>query len=1107
MKTYQIKNRRNVIFAVIFAFIFLFVGFLTIRGKEVKAKADAFSTSTSLMFSDDVDVAAPSPGVFEITYKLYITKDAFGDGDTLFIGVDDLDENALSESVRLGYCKMSNKSEIPFKESDTNSYMNRNCLWVADVNDLQFDEYGSATITVVVETKLNYGVKIKAQTCYDWAGWKVGHTKYASSPTANAYSIFSNKGVKGDGSYQDEVIAFCKGDREELRMLNTPSMTEEGFEFIVHIPSDTVEEIEASSAQIETLEDSRVKVTRTYFVFTQTCLLTVYQSGSYVSPNGDTKQYWYTAGDNVTTNIASAYTAAYQTSLDGTLITVKIPASEDPLKEYYYFGSIIMESVTVKYSGNLNDKTIETAIESRTANYIQTSVRETALSVLETDLSITDSDRAWLQETAEITPTTEFVTVTLNYKTVNEYAHIAANTYSFNIPREHAFTPALVLETLYNLKPDYENIASLNAVFKGNYYEDGRVYNTGERIILQAKDFEYDYDMTSQTGTLDVVYSEFEYKDLSLRITNNDPNNNLVLDYYGTDVVVGDTTTTITYNYETIEENLYNSAKWLFDLSEMDFYVTGEQDGIVVTKGADALTVTFPNSKENSLMHLSLKAVGEVVEDVEYTVRYRYHILGYTNQVITEQVATSAKFTMLYSDLKAYNYTNFMQDYGEIVNNAIDLSMVDVTYCEPIDLIKNMTKNDGSGNYTCTLTVKYKYKTIFQIKNTYNNTVTYKDLNPTNLVYNAEYFVGFVPSGYRVVRITSDSDAVQISNKEDYKATTITVNTSLEQRVLLPITVEYTDEWLVSVNYFEQYKDTPFAEKKSLTTSIKLADYPDIYNLSTSDVKEITGLKEVSMWDTITVDEINVTFDKISKYTIDLTYTKAYLKQIDYEGNTQEIEVPLTSYVDWCAEYGQDWSILFLNTAEKQYFQYANDVPRDKLYGLFSVAVFEEQVSDLNYWFKKNTGDGCMTIFDQRTVKGSSLYKFFDNLTTKGVLSSVAGHIGMYFCELFNDDNAAYQSYFFYLDGTSNNAYISNGGADDAFDTDDALDNKVEDVGDTVKNWWDKTKESKWLKAAKITLAVVVAFIVICLAIWFVKKLNLFSPRDGTTVKRTSRKK
>ncbi len=68
---------------------------------------------------------------------------------------------------------------------------------------------------------------------------------------------------------------------------------------------------------------------------------------------------------------------------------------------------------------------------------------------------------------------------------------------------------------------------------------------------------------------------------------------------------------------------------------------------------------------------------------------------------------------------------------------------------------------------------------------------------------------------------------------------------------------------------------------------------------------------------------------------------------------------------------------MFLNRTDRHYFKYSNDVTRENLYGFFSVAVFKEQVSDLNFYFKNNTGDGCMTIFSQSEVRGSGVYKFF----------------------------------------------------------------------------------------------------------------------------------
>ena len=196
-----------------------------------------------------------------------------------------------------------------------------------------------------------------------------------------------------------------------------------------------------------------------------------------------------------------------------------------------------------------------------------------------------------------------------------------------------------------------------------------------------------------------------------------------------------------------------------------------------------------------------------------------------------------------------------------------------------------------------------------------------------------------------------------------------------------------------------------------------------------------------------------------------------------------EIKIPLTSYAEWCKEYGQDWSILFLNTPERHYFKYSNDVTRENLYGFFSVAVFKEQVSDLNYWFKNNTGDGCMTIFEGKQVSGSGVYKFFNNLTTKGVITSVLGYVGMSFCEIVNDDNAMYYSYFFYLDGTSDNAYLATNGADDAGDTGSAIGNAWEDFTDWAKDLWDKFNSSDAWAVIKIVLGVVAVIFVVVLVI------------------------
>ena len=180
------------------------------------------------------------------------------------------------------------------------------------------------------------------------------------------------------------------------------------------------------------------------------------------------------------------------------------------------------------------------------------------------------------------------------------------------------------------------------------------------------------------------------------------------------------------------------------------------------------------------------------------------------------------------------------------------------------------------------------------------------------------------------------------------------------------------------------------------------------------------------------------------------------------------------------------------------------------------VAVFKEQVSDLNYWFKNNTGDGCMTIFEGKQVSGSGVYKFFDNLTTKGVITSVLGYVGMSFCEIVDDDNAMYYSYFFYLDGTSDNAYLATNGADDSDDTDSAIKNAFNDAKEWLKKTWDKLNGSNAMKWLKILGGVALGILALTALIAVVYKLltgsGVIKPKkktSGSTAKKktTSRKK
>lgn len=769
-------------------------------------------------------------------------------------------------------------------------------------------------------------------------------------------------------------------------------------------------------------------------------------------------------------------------------------------QEYYYFATILKVTRTdaVYISGSENQESFGTSVEAFSSNYYKTSLKSLAETVLERDASMTDGERAWMQDVAGVKPDTNEITVTLHYKELTDYATLTEKSYAFSVKSVWAQNKTLVLSALYDLT-EFSNIAKLNAVYTGDFWRDGYKYTTQKRIILQAKDFEYSYNSATQTGALSVVYGDFQYKDLSLRVTNNDPANNLTIDYYTSEVMAGTTSTTLTYNFADIEEQLHNSCNWLFDFGKENIRITGVPEGVTTRLTDEALIVTFPNARESELVNLSLIGVAEIIEDIEYTLTYEYAELSLSGGEIAETVKTSAPIVKMYSEIVTYNFTNFMLDYGESVSGAVNPAFLGgAEYYIPASIRKEYSAYD-SESHTCKITVEYTYNTLFGITNNYDDSVTFKALNHTSLNYTGADFVDSIPSGYRVKGIsTSKPDKLTVTNAEDYRNAAIEVRTSTTAKEVLPILIEFTDSWNLKINYLENYKDYRsqtgekdakpcFAEKKVFSGTVKVRDYENIYALTNEDIKAILGLESLDILGLATVEKIAVKFDGISTYTANLSYSHAALKQIDYDGNVIEIKIPLTSYADWCKQYGQDWSILFLNTTERHYFKYSNDVTRENLYGFFSVAVFKEQVSDLNYWFKNNTGDGCMTIFEGKQVSGSGVYKFFDNLTTKGVITSALGYVGMSFCEVINDDNAMYYSYFFYLDGTSDNAYMATNGADSADDTDSAIKNALNDAKEWVKKIWDQLNGSdamKWIKIAAGIALVVLAVVALVAGVY-----------------------
>ncbi|MBO7526086.1 MAG: hypothetical protein J6T42_04750, partial [Clostridia bacterium] len=248
--------------------------------------------------------------------------------------------------------------------------------------------------------------------------------------------------------------------------------------------------------------------------------------------------------------------------------------------------------------------------------------------------------------------------------------------------------------------------------------------------------------------------------------------------------------------------------------------------------------------------------------------------------------------------------------------------------------------------------------------------------------------------------------------------------------------------------------------------------------------------------------------------TVTLTYSYTTIRMSEASGQYGELKVPLSCYADWCNGIGKDWSILFLNNPENNYFNNANDVPREYLYGYFASVVFKEQTKDINTYFAQESGDGAVVLSVGKEIRGSDFYKFIRNNTLTfavagaaiggvvggvaggpiGAIGGVAGGAGLgvglnlgiaMLCETFDDQNATYYTYFTYLDCKSEQAFLSRSGATDAYDHDNAVTNTAQKVESDLTDFFSglKTDTDNFVKIAGIVLGAVGALFVLSLII------------------------
>lgn len=681
------------------------------------------------------------------------------------------------------------------------------------------------------------------------------------------------------------------------------------------------------------------------------------------------------------------------------------------------------------------------------------SVGYVARAVLENEAEyMSQQELEWMNHLAGYTTSTDTFTVNLNYQTIAEYGRIATKTEQYQVNSLYVGSGDMVYSALSDLK-GFNGISYFNAVYKN---PDG----TPEEIILQANSYTYVYDQSANVGTLTITYRPFEYKSFAVRLQDNDAADAANLYYYIHATKVSENTAantiTLEFNFSEIVNKSFNDLGWIFELTKDNFTVTNNSQQTISTYiDNNVLKVTFSPENQDDLKNLSVFALSEIIEDYYCDVNIAFSSLSFDGATIQE-AEESKNAKMMYSEyVKLCNFTTFKdsENYKDVEAALSVAELNGQEYFIPSGVEGNKN-TDGS----FTLQVLYDYNTLFKITDERSN-VHFVACTKNSLTYNISDLNIAASAGYRIQTFGSSDASVDVEFDEaNTSKLSVTLKGNAKEKKIIPLYVGYSDVWNLNVVYMDTYKSTPFAEQKEYQTTISVSDY-DIKNLTLSDIKKILGRTDDMKICGITkpFDDVDVELTSESTYTITLNYGVCSLRKIDYEGTISEIRIPLTSYVDWCNAFGDDLTIMMLNTSEKTYFEDETDVARENLYGFFSVAIFEEQVSDFNYLFRNSTGDGNVVKFEVREAVGSSVYKFFDGIRTKGPIASLYGHVGMAYCEILNDDNKILHSYFFYMDATE--GYMSNGGADNKDDTDTAFGNKAEDIGDWFKDVGNSIKD------------------------------------------------
>ena len=797
----------------------------------------------------------------------------------------------------------------------------------------------------------------------------------------------------------------------------------------------------------------------------------------------------------------------------------------DNATEYYYFLALAetVETQTRKSTGVAWATSATTVtLKSKSSNYIHTSNAAEAEKLLKSG-KYDEEDEALKKylSIAGLSAVNDEFTVTLKYRKLEsnglDIGGYVQESYKLNslrcLSESYAWKNVLKMSG----KTALTDFNVIRREYGYNTSDLSSGFVTADFTLLQANGYTYEYDRATDTGVITVNYNDFAAKDFFIMLKANTASKTVIFLRSSNISSTADGKTKITFDTSDLQTRLVNNFNWNITNANFNDYVitnpyeaTGEVKITKVTAtGANdneyVTAITVETSDEKLLADCGITLDLQVAEPVELNVTLYYtEITSDGNGEFRKTDKNKALETAIRSDkfakLTLPDVLNGNADLGvnaqsSIINTAVtpaELAGIEYAKASGIKLDYNYDTKTGS------ITVVYSYNTIFSVYDGITKAYAFIAASPVKLDYKGSELIA-AHSGYRVSKVTARYDylckIVQSENADDWNNAKITIERSLSEGNVIPLIVEYTDEWKVRVEYLEDFvynkkgvagkAHSGFAVKKSKTAAVKLDKFADIHEPTEAEILNFLEKRSLTVIGTIGAYKgCNVVFDGVSLYTVTVKYDTAYLKIIQSDGTYDFLcNIPLTPFGAWADGYGKEWTFPVLNTAENVVFTNENtrELERNDLYGYFYVSVFKERVSNLDSLFAGYTAAGCRTFFSSKEVKGSEIYKFCDGLGLTGTILTLGVNKAVQIVgEALNEDYGTYYSYFSFIDGSSDLNYAANNKADDYFDNSSAADNTIDDIAESISEFFKNSPAIKVLFMIVGALAVLfVVFIVV----------------------------